>query len=1432
MNTPALINAPRQKQVLEIRSAEAIQEWLVNQLSSLLSIQPRQLNIHERFNHYGLDSLKATVLMANLSTALGRQFSPTLVWAYPTIESLTGRLTDKSDRPSSSAPTKAIRHVQSEPIAIVGLACRFPGARNAEEYWRLLSEGIDAISEVPVERWDAEQLYAADLETPGKMNTRWGGFLTDVDQFDASFFGISVREAKHMDPQQRIMLELAWEALEDAGQRATALRGSHMGVFIGAMWGDYIRLSSNDLSRIAKHTATGQDLGIIPARISYSLGLEGPSIAINTACSSSLVAVHLACQSIRSGESRMAIAGGVNLMLTPDVTVAMSKLGTQSPDGRCKAFAADANGYVRGEGAGLVVLKPLSQALIDGDPIYCVIRGTAVNNNGFSNGLTAPNQHAQEALLREAYARAGVEPSRVDYVETHGPGTKLGDPVEAKALSAVLCADRTAERRLILSSAKTNIGHVEAAAGIAGLIKVALSIKHRMIPPTLHFNQPNPYIPFDDLKLRVQQKLELWPNSNEPAIAGVNSFGFGGTNAHAVLEEYRSTPAQLLILSAENPESLIERAEQFKELAQSAPLQSVCYTSAVEASGHAHRLAVIAASNAELAEGIESFLKGAANFGIAHGHAIGPHKMVFVFPGQGSQWFGMGHELLAQQPLFREALKRCDEAIGKHVDWSVLDEFAVEEKYSRLNEIEVMWPAIFAVQVALAELWLSWGIKPDAVVGHSIGEVAAAHIAGSLSLDDAARVICHQGRMVKRISGHGAMALVSLSWEQAGELITNYEDRVYLAISSSPHSTVLSGDKAALEEICDKLRHQGIYCAMVKTDAAVHCPQIDPLQKELLAALEGIQPRAALLPMFSTLTAQPIAGQQLDASYWAQNLRQPVLFSQAVTRMAEEGCNVFLEIAPHPILATGIEQCLDHFNFEGKVLASMRRDESEQAVALHTLGKLYTLGFSIEPHGLFPPDTQTISLPFASSVDGQTQRAGERLEPTPKLLVISARTPDALRQLAQSYHSHLTERPHVPLHNLCYTASGRRSHHNYRVGVVADSHEEMAEGFRAFLDGETRRGLYSRLSVSSLRPKLAFVFPGQSTLWLGIGHQLFQSEPSFRRSIERLDLTLRKHGDWSLLNELTNGASASRLEQREIARLVLFAIEIALAELWESWGVKPDLVVGHGIGEVAAAYFTGVLTLEEAARVVCQSSFSVKQPCQQCLTASFNLPNKQTPALMAAFEEQPSFKGAEILHALAAGASASMRMLQALPAQRASYRASQATGAARSQPTIELREMTAPFGDVRGRPARLSLYSVSEGRNVSGEEMNSEYWMRTLQDTGSVVDSVRALVGDGFELFLEMSPHSNLTPLLESAGQEEGCEGAMMVSLSRGEDERKTLLVALAGLYSGGYEVKWEKVYREGGRCTSLPSYPWQRERFWIQSMESNASAEAFGSPT
>jgi acyl transferase domain-containing protein len=868
---------------------------------------------------------------------------------------------------------------RQEPVAVIGVGCRFPGADGPEGFWRLLAEGVDAVREVPPDRWNVDDLHDDDPAAPGRMNTRWGGFLRDVDRFDAAFFGISPREAAHIDPQQRLLMEVAWEALEDAGLPAERLRGQPVGVFVGMSSFDY---GSRQLARVDEirdgYVNTGSALSIAANRISYLLDLRGPSVVFDTACSSSLVAAYYACQSVSRGESRIALAGGVNLILSPAVTIGFSKLQAMAPDGRCKVFDARANGYVRGEGAGIVVLKPLAAAVSDGDRIYAVIRGGAMNQDGRTNGLTAPNGLSQEALLRQALSNAGVTPSEIQYVEAHGTGTALGDPIELNALGTVLAAGRPRQSRCAVGSAKTNFGHLEAAAGVAGLIKLALSLERRQLPPSLHFEKPNPYIRFDILPLRVVTHLEPWPVGAEPARGGVSSFGFGGTNVHLVLEEpparirddrAREDEACVLPISARSERALSSLvrtyAGQLADDGHALSLTDLCATAAVRRSHHDFRLAAVAASRAEMAASLSAFLAGDRPRGVEAGRRLAARgrRVAFVFPGQGSQWLGMGRELVTREPAFAEAIERCEAAFADHVDWSLTAQLEATPETSRLDEVDVVQPVIFAIEIALAELWRSWGIKPDAVVGHSMGEVAAAHVAGALTLGDAARIICRRSHLARRASGRGAMAVVDLSVARSNEILAGYEDRLAVAVSNSPTSTVLSGDPGALEEVLNVLERDGVFYRRIKVDYASHSPQMDALRDDLLSMLDGLAPRRTAVPLYSTVTGAIAPGLALGGEYWVRNLREPVLFAPVIEKLLNDGIDVFLEVSPHPILLPAIQQSLLHLERDGMVLGSLRHDERERQSLLATLGSLYAIGKSVEWSRLYARGAAPIPLP-------------------------------------------------------------------------------------------------------------------------------------------------------------------------------------------------------------------------------------------------------------------------------------------------------------------------------------------------------------------------------------------------------------------------------------------------------------------------------------
>lgn len=867
------------------------------------------------------------------------------------------------------------------PIAVIGMGCRFPGGSDGpERYWQNLAAGKDGISEIPAARWDADALYDADPDMPGKSYCRSGGFIDQVDEFDPLFFGISPRDAAHMDPQHRLLLEVAWEALEHGGQPAVELRNSNTGVFVGITTQDFSQLLlDRSEATLGTYHLTGMPLGFSAGRLSYTLGLRGPCIAVDTACSSSLVAVHLASQSLRQGECRMALAGGVNLLLRPHAQIVMCKAHILSPSGRCRTFDAAADGIVRSDGCGVVALKRLSDAVADGDRVWAVIRGSAINQDGPSSGITVPNKQAQEQVIRDALASAGVDALQVGYVEAHGTGTPLGDPIEISALAATLCRGRSREQALRVGSVKSNIGHTEAAAGIAGLIKVVLALYHGEIPPHLHLKSRTPHVPWADLPMEVSTMPVPWTGADR--VAGVSSFGASGTNSHVIVsahdrshdeaqvENERREGDALLVLSARNAGALKQLAHEYREflLESSGELQDIVYSAGTRRSHHEHRLAVVGATHQEIARCLAEVVEGQEPSGVAMGRRCGPHrpKIAFIFPGQGSQWLGMGRELLATDASFRSAMKDCDAAIARETGWSVLAELEASPEHSRLGSIDVVQPVLFAMAVSLAALWRSWGVSPDAVIGHSMGEVAAAHVAGALDLSDAAAIICRRSRLLRRVSGQGVMAVVELDQEQARECLQGHEDRVSVAVSNSPRSTVLSGEPAAIAEILRALEAREVFCRRIKVDVASHSPQMDPLRSDLLAALKGLKPKAGDIPIYSTVDGEVSSGVDFDAEYWTRNLREPVQFARMVQALLDAGYDGFVEVSPHPILLPAVNEMLARATTgEGQVaVPSLRRDHEQRVIMLESLGSLYRLGCFVDWNGLCPDGGRFVSLP-------------------------------------------------------------------------------------------------------------------------------------------------------------------------------------------------------------------------------------------------------------------------------------------------------------------------------------------------------------------------------------------------------------------------------------------------------------------------------------
>lgn len=956
------------------RSSGEISQWLVARLAERLGIDAKRIDPSEPFASYGLDSSSAVRLSGELSTWLACHVEATVVYDYPNVSALARHLGGESVE-TQRLPDAVLASSANEPIAIVGIGCRFPGASGPREFLKLLVDGVDAIREVPADRWDSTKLYDRDPNRAGKTNSRWGGFIEQVDQFDPLFFGISPREATHMDPQQRLLLEVAWEALEDAGQVPAEWAGSNTGVFVGITTDDYGRKQLSRRGRIGTYSATGSLLCIAANRISYAFDFRGPSLAIDTACSSSLVSVQQACDSLRSGQSTMALAGGVNLILSPENSIGLSKLGALSPDGRSKAFDVSANGYVRGEGAGLLVLKTLSRATADGDRIYALILGGAINQDGRSNGLTAPNAGAQVAVIRAAQANAGVSPAAIQCIEAHGTGTSLGDAIELGALSTVLQPGRPADDVCALGSVKTNIGHLESAAGVAGLIKMALSLDTEVIPASLHFSRPTDEASYEKRPIRVNAAKRAWPRGAKRRLAGVSSFGIGGTNAHVVVSEAPAATRSnvegpgpyLLPLSARTPEALSALAASYATFVQTSTdsLADICFTASVRRSHHReHRLAVVAESRAEVATKLASFARQETVPGLfVSPPREGKPKVAFVFAGHGAQWVGMGQGAYRAHSVFREALRKCDAALTPLLGWSIERALIEADDLDAFERTARVQPLVFAVQVATAALWSSWGIEPEAVLGHSLGEVAAAHVAGILSLADAAKVIVLRSATLARAAGK--VVFVALSAKQAQAAIAHVPTRAAVAAINGPRASVISGDQDVLAEVVATLEARQVVCRWLKSESAVHSPLLDPHLDGFRRALGTIDASTARVPFYSTVEGRVLSGSELDASYWVRNLREPVVFSASVDKLIDDGFDTVLEVAPRSVLAASLRDAFQARTASVRLAVSESDRAAWADAALTAIAALYTNGSDVRLSGYFGAagDYRCVSLP-------------------------------------------------------------------------------------------------------------------------------------------------------------------------------------------------------------------------------------------------------------------------------------------------------------------------------------------------------------------------------------------------------------------------------------------------------------------------------------
>ncbi|MEM6613025.1 MAG: type I polyketide synthase, partial [Cyanobacteria bacterium P01_C01_bin.72] len=908
-----------------------------------------------------------------------------------------------------------------EAIAIIGMGCRFPGgADTPEAFWELLNNGVDAISEVPRDRWNIDEHYDVNPVTPGKMNVRYGGFVDRLKEFDADFFGISPREANSLDPQQRLLLEVTWEALERAGVVPHTEASKNTGVFVGISSNDYSQLLlERDNTEIDAYLATGNSHSTAAGRISYLLGFTAPSMAVDTACSSSLVAIHLACKSLRDKECNIAVTGGVHRLITPEFTINFSQARMLAPDGRCKTFDAAADGFSRGEGCGMVVLKRLTDAQRDGDRILAVIRGSAVNQDGRSSGLTVPNGVSQQRVIRQALENAGIAAEDIDYIEAHGTGTSLGDPIEITALGEVF--KRDSNNHLLVGSVKTNIGHLEAAAGIAGLIKVVLSLQHQQIPPHLHFNQPNPYINWDNAGVDVVSDGREW-QQDKLRLAGISSFGFSGTNAHIILEsgvakdirlsacsqesgvrrqkaegEGRDLPFHLLTLSAKSKTALNELAKQYQyylspsapyakryplglHLATSTPLKDICYTASVKRSHFEQRLAIIARDTEDLKEQLNNIESG-QDLPVSN-----PKKVALLFTGQGSQYVDMGKELYETQPVFRENCDRCFQLFDPYLDTplqeilfsSMLDSpplirGAGGDRLSTLNQTKYTQPAIFTIEYALAQMWISWGIKPDVVMGHSIGEFVAATIARVFSLEDGIKLVAHRGRLMQELPPNGEMYVIQADEIAVNDVIETISGIVTIAAINNQENTVISGDTEAVEQVNAIFDNRNIKTTKLDVSHAFHSLLMEDMLPAFSKIAQEVNYSRPQIPFVSNVTGKKIDSDITTADYWVNHICQPVRFADGIKALVEAKCSVFLEIGAKPILL-GITRIMPPFSRgerggieggggESLLLPSLRHGQSNWQSIFNSVASLYTNHIDLDWNNFYSEPGEILPLP-------------------------------------------------------------------------------------------------------------------------------------------------------------------------------------------------------------------------------------------------------------------------------------------------------------------------------------------------------------------------------------------------------------------------------------------------------------------------------------
>jgi acyl transferase domain-containing protein len=1209
--------------------------------------------------------------------------------------------------------------------------------------WAGLLSEVDAVGSVPSGRWDADEWFSADPAAPGKANTRRGGFLDDVAGFDADFFRISPAEAERMDPQQRIALEVSWAALEDARVVPGDLAGSRTGVFFGTMWQEYHLATGADPATVGPQSAVGWDTSIVASRIAYAFGLRGPVLTVGSACSSSLGAVHLAAHSLRRGESDLALVGGVNLMLHPHTTVAMSKFGGLNPDGQCRAFDAGAAGYVRGEGCAVVVLRRLSDALRDGDRVYAVLLGSAVNNDGASNGLTAPNPSAQADVLRSAWREAGVPAHRVSYVEAHGTGTPLGDVIEASALGEVFGPDRTEPLRI--GSAKTNFGHLEPAAGVLGVLKTALALYHGELPASLHFDVPNPEIDFAALKLSVVDGRQAWPDGVR--YAGVSGFGFGGTNVHVALTQPPHRRRVPVALAEDSAEALRARVV---DLDWSAPV--------LPSGAGAHRAVA-------WHEGTPATVRVGGT----------ARPVAFCFSGHGAQWAGMGRDLLAE-PAFRAALTEVDAVLTPLTGWSVVTELLAERP--GFGRTDVVQPVLFAVQVALTRTLAAWGVVPDVVFGQSVGEVAAAVAAGALTVDQGARLIAVWSRLVaERADGTGTMLVCETSEVDITGLTT--------AATLAGGWTCLSGPNAEIAAVAHDLAVAGVRVHRVDIGYPAHSDGLAALVPELVERLGDLRPAATAVPFVSTVTGGAVPGSDLDATYWARNMCAPMLVADAV-RALPEHCRI-VEIGPHPVLRTQLALLAGD-----DVVATCHRDRPGRQTMEDLVADLWLDGVAVD----WP------------AVAGVTTHA----EAVP--LPLSAASEPGLRDQAAALRAHLRAHPQLTPADLGYSLATTRTAFDHRAVLLARDGADADAALAAIADGSTGPGVVTGTRVADAGP--VFVFPGQGSQWVGMGHDLLTSAPAFAARFAECADALAEFVDWDPAGALADEVVLARAD---VVQPLLWAVMVSLAALWEAHGVRPAAVVGHSQGEIAAATVCGGLSIRDAALVVAlRGEIIADELSGSGGMMSVPLPRADTESRIAEWDDRLSVAAEIGPHAtVVAGDDDALAVLvDRCRADGVTARRVAIDYPSHSAGVDPVRDaVVAALAPVAPRAGHVPYLSTVTGGPMDTGDLDAAYWYRNLRAPVELRAAVEHLIVRGHRVFVEVSPHPVLTAGITDTGATLGVAVAAVGTLRRAADGLARFRTSLAEACVRGVAVDWRPVF-PAAHTVDLPAYRFQHRRYWL----------------